>query len=233
MHKGRAGAVGLCAALALALSPASPARAQSAPPRVGGPVASPVLTLNQERLYRESRFGRRVQAELEAAAQALAAENRRIEAELLAEEERLTRQREAMDPAEFRALAEAFDRKVEEIRRRQDAKQQELQARAEAERKRFFEAAYPVLLQLVADLGAVAILDSRAVVLALAQVDITDAAIRRVDLAVGDGTTGTTPAGASDSRAGSGTDSGAGAQAGNGTGGGSGGAATGGAAPAD
>ncbi|RMH40669.1 MAG: OmpH family outer membrane protein [Alphaproteobacteria bacterium] len=166
---------------------APPSLAQTAEPRAAGPVSSPVLTLNQERLYRESLFGRRVQQELEAAAQALTAENHQIEAELLAEEEQLTRQREAMDPAEFRALAEAFDRKVEEIRRRQDRKQQELKARAEAERKRFFEAAYPVLLRLVADLGAVAILDSRAVVLALSRVDITDAAIRQVNAVIGDG----------------------------------------------
>jgi len=186
--RGGRGAVGICAALALAgLVAAPPSLAQTAEPRAAGPVSSPVLTLNQERLYRESLFGRRVQQELEAAAQALTAENHQIEAELLAEEEQLTRQREAMDPAEFRALAEAFDRKVEEIRRRQDRKQQELKARAEAERKRFFEAAYPVLLRLVADLGAVAILDSRAVVLALSRVDITDAAIRQVNAVIGDG----------------------------------------------
>ena len=43
-------------------------------------VPSPVLTLNQDRLYVASEFGQRVQSELEAASAELSAENRRIEA---------------------------------------------------------------------------------------------------------------------------------------------------------
>jgi len=148
---------------------------------------APVLTLDQERLYEESAFGRRVAAEIDAASADLAAENRQIEAELLAEEQDLTDRRAAMDPEAFRALADAFDQKAVGFRRQQDAKARALQRRDEAERAVFFRAVTPILADLVTELGAVAILDERAILFAAPSIDVTDRAVARIDARIGAG----------------------------------------------
>lgn len=148
-------------------------------------VQSPVLTLNQDRLYRDSEFGQRVQSELEAASTELSEENRRIEAALVEEEQRLTQDRPTMEPDAFRALAEEFDERVTGIRRAQDAKANALQRQADSERARFFELAFPVLFRLVEETGAFAILDNNAVIFSVRQIDITDQAILRVNEEIG------------------------------------------------
>ena len=146
---------------------------------------SPVLTLSQDRLYVASEFGQRVQAELEAASQELSAENRRIEAALIDEEQRLVADRANLPAEEFRALADDFDERVTGIRRAQEQKASAIQRRADAERARFFELAFPVLLRLVEETGAVAILDNSAVIFSVRQIDITEAAIERVNAEIG------------------------------------------------
>jgi Skp family chaperone for outer membrane proteins len=148
---------------------------------------SPVLTLDQERLFAESAFGRRVAAEIDAASRALARENRAIEAELQAEERALTERRSELPAQEFRALADAFDEKAVGFRRSQDAKARALQRRDEAERQAFLRAALPILADLLAELGAVALLDDRAVLLSSESIDVTDRAIERIDTEIGAG----------------------------------------------
>lgn len=146
-----------------------------------------VLTLNQERFFNQSAFGLRVLRELEAKSAALATENRGIEEALTGEEQDLTDKRPSLTPTEFRALADAFDAKVEGIRQAQAQKAVDLNAWLEAEQKRFFEAAFPVLLALASDLGASVILDQRATLIALDRSDITNQAILKIDQAIGDG----------------------------------------------
>ena len=143
--------------------------------------ASPVLTLDQDRLFGESRFGRQVEARQEAAQQELIAENRALEAQLVEEERRLTERRSVLAPEAFREQAEAFDTRVETLRRAQEAKSRALLARYDAERQRFFEAALPVLAAIVRDSGASVILSDQAIVLSFENIDITDAAIARLD----------------------------------------------------
>ncbi|MEM9434061.1 MAG: OmpH family outer membrane protein [Pseudomonadota bacterium] len=146
---------------------------------------APVLTLNQEALYLASDFGKRVQSELEQQSRALASENRRIETELVDEERALTEQRPDMEPAAFRELADEFDQRVTEIRDAQDAKLDAIQDRADAERARFYELAFPVLLELVESSGAVAILNSDAVIFSVRNIDITEEAIAAVNTTIG------------------------------------------------
>ncbi len=68
--------------------------ARSGPARGGAARPPPqVLTLDQDRLYGGSLYGKALEAKALAATQALAAENRQIEADLSAEEARLTTQR--------------------------------------------------------------------------------------------------------------------------------------------
>ncbi|MFD1341839.1 OmpH family outer membrane protein [Litorisediminicola beolgyonensis] len=172
------------ALLALALPGHAGAQQQPAPIAPG---PSAILTIEPDRFYAESAFGARVSREIEAEGQAIAAENRRIEADLTEEERRLTEERDRVPADEFRALADAFDEKVQSLRQTQDAKARALGTRSEEERRRFLDAAQPVLTRLLADRGAAMILDRRSVFFSLATTDVTDAAIARVNAAFGDG----------------------------------------------
>lgn len=146
-----------------------------------------ILTIETDRLFTESAFGKRTANEIEAESAVLAAENRRIEAELTAEEKTLTARREEMEPEAFRALADAFDEKVQSIRRTQDAKARALNKRADKARVEFLQAARPVLEALMREAGAGVILERSSVFLSANATDITDLAIDRIDAAIGDG----------------------------------------------
>lgn len=148
---------------------------------------SPVLTLDEERMFTGSTFGQRVLADLTAAERALAAENRALEEELVEAERALTEQRPTTAPEVFRSLADAFDARVQRVRQMQDAKARDLARLRDTERQRFFEAAVPVLGELAREAGAVAILSNQAIVLAFDRIDITDAAIARLDATLGTG----------------------------------------------
>lgn len=149
--------------------------------------ASAILTVDQERLFNESLWGKRIQAELEAASRALQAENRKIESALTAEEKELTDKRITTAPADFRALADEFDKRVTEIRAAQDGKARDLTARRDTERKTFLDAVLPLMGEMMTARGAVAILDSRAIFLSVRSVDATDAIVAAIDSKLGDG----------------------------------------------
>ena len=154
------------------------------------PINSPrlaIVVLDRDALYTNSLFGQRIRREIEAASQALSLENRRIEAALVAEEQVLTDQRGQMDPAAFRAMADEFDTRVEEIRQAQDVKGRALAQQAEQASQLFFEFAGPVLTDLAQRTGALVVLDRRTVLAAADQVDITLRAIAEVDRVVGAG----------------------------------------------
>ena len=69
-----------------------------------------------------------------------------------------------------------------------------LTRRFEEERRRFFETASPVLAQILTERGAVAIISKRAVIAGFDNIDITDAAIARLDQVLGDGSAQPAPA---------------------------------------
>ena len=163
--------------LAVLLLAVSPARAQELE------IASPILTLDQERLFNGSRVAERVSAEIERRTEDLAAENRRIEARLVAEELELTERRGALPAEEFRALADEFDARVQDIRNAQDAKARELQRLRDEERQNFLRQISPVLAEIVRERGAVAVLDRRSVFLSAESIDITEEAIARINAA--------------------------------------------------
>jgi len=151
------------------------------------PRGSQVLTLNQERFFNDSEFGKRVLAEIKTRSSALAAENHRIESELADEEKALTESRKTMTPAEFRPLADAFDAKVVGIRKAQAEKAAALKKWSESEQQRFVDIAYPELLNIANDLGAAVILDQRYTIVTSAGIDVTGFAIQQVNKAIGDG----------------------------------------------
>lgn len=175
-------------ALLAALAPAPAAVAQEAPSLpMGEPEAGRLLVIDRDRVLAESERGRALLAELDADSLALAGENREIEARLRAEERALTERRPEMDPAAFRAEAEAFDARVQEIRDAQDAKRRDLLARRETLQDRFWEGALPVLARILQEQGAVVVLDRDTVFLSSDSADITAEAIARIDAAARSG----------------------------------------------
>ena len=169
--------LGLC----LALSVAPAAAQQVTPPQI--------LTLDQDRLYSASRYGQALEAKSLAATQDLAVENRKIEADLSAEEAALTIQRQVVSAAEFAILATDFDARVEKIRAEQEAKSSQLTKDRDAGRKQFFDTAVPLLADLMQKSGAYAILNRSSVVLSFDSIDVTDRAIAAVNAQLGDGST--------------------------------------------
>lgn len=147
-----------------------------------------LLTLDQERLFAESAFGKASLARELAATQVLETENKQIEAGLITEEQDLTTRRPSLPADEFGNLAAAFDAKVERIRDEQDAKARELARARDVDRQAFLQAVVPVLGQLMADKGAIAILEKSSVILSLTAIEVTDEAIIRVDAVLANGT---------------------------------------------
>ena len=98
-------------------------------------IPPPVLTIDQDRLFLETEPGLQITGALEARAEALADENEAIEADLIDEELALTEQRATMAAEEFRALADAFDTRVQRIRAEQDQKAREINEAGEAARQ--------------------------------------------------------------------------------------------------
>ena len=182
--RGQAGWRAICAlVIALCLPVGGAALAQESQL-----IRSPILSLDQDRMFAASAFGRRFDAALQADGARLEVENRRIESELEAEEKDLTQRRPAMSPEAFRALADAFDAKVQRIRTEQTAKARAVAQRTEDAQRQFIAAARPVLEQLMIDAGAVVIIDPRSVVMSRSAIDVTDEAIRRINDSIGDGT---------------------------------------------
>ena len=177
-------------ALFVALLAALPAAAQMS---LGEPVATagPILTLDQNRLYSDSRYGRQSQADIDAEAKALAAENRDLEAALEIEEKALAERRSSLPAEEFQTLAQAFDAKVRDIRRARDTKARDLSMRQDQSQRIFLEKVVPILNQIRTEMGAELILDRASVIWSSPSIDITDLAIQRIDQTMLDA--GTTP----------------------------------------
>lgn len=142
---------------------------------------SPVLIIDSERLYLESEYGQRLRTAMEDEARALQAENDQIQAQLIEEERSLTLRRPNMSVEDFRAEAEAFDTKVQEIRRARDAKIAALEQAQVDGRDQFFADVRGIVGRLMLERGAVVLMDRRSVFLALGSADLTAAAIARID----------------------------------------------------
>ncbi len=152
-----------------------------APLELAAQQGSPVLTIDRDRLLAETQSGSETISELEGLAQALAAENADIERALIAEESALTEQRATLPADEFRALADAFDQKVQQLRAEQDEKARQLNRQREEAPTQFFNEVAPILSEIVREKGAVVVIDLREVFLSVRGIDITDEAIARIN----------------------------------------------------
>ncbi|WP_341365735.1 OmpH family outer membrane protein [Yoonia sp. BS5-3] len=148
----------------------------------------PVLIINSDRLYFETLYGRRLAADLAAEVTEVQLENDRIVQTLTEEERSLTLRRPDMTPEEFRAEADAFDAKVQEVRRARDAKNLELQTASAEARAIFEERVQGIIGNVMLARGAAMVVEERSVLLSVQSANITDDVIARVDAVLGDGT---------------------------------------------
>lgn len=167
-----------CLATALLCLAAASAPAQEIAP-------APVLTIDQDRLFSETRLGAAKLDELERAAQALASENNSIEKSLIDEESDLTEKRAALSSDEFRKLADEFDQRVQRLRAEQDEKARQLTRTRDEARATFFNEVAVIISDIVREKGALVVIDRRDVFLSADRIDITDEAIQRVNEAEG------------------------------------------------
>jgi hypothetical protein len=92
-----------------------------------------------------------------------------------------------MDPKAFRLEADAFDTRATEIRAAQKAKAQAIQTQLEQERQAFIQSVVPVLDTMLTERGAVVVLDRRAIIRGLANIDVTEDLVTLIDRDIGDG----------------------------------------------
>lgn len=182
----------ICAPVALSAQvPPQPTTPQTPAPQTPAPLTGnalppgispvPYRILDQDRLLRGSRLGQAILAGIRAAEAALEAENQQYFDQLAAEERELTEARATLTPEAFRARADAFDARVEQIRAERAAASQELTRWSEAEAQRFFDAALPVLVQMMNEEGILALLKPDTLILGSDWLDITAEAIARLD----------------------------------------------------
>ncbi len=150
-------------------------------------MSSPVLTLDFEKLFEQTTWGKRIRAELAQDSRALSNENNQIADSLVEEEKALTERRPTLAPEEFRKLADAFDERATSIRNAQKAKAQALSQKFDDDRQAFFTAAAPLLDQVLAKHNAAVVLDRRVIIRSLAQTDITNDLVALMDAQLGDG----------------------------------------------
>lgn len=143
--------------------------------------SAPFRILDQDRLLSESILGQQLQARLRAAERALEAENAALIRLLAAEERELTDLRPTLSPEDFRARADTFDARVEDIRAERERLSQSLARQYEADVQAFFATALPVLDRLMSDDGLIALLHPDVLIIGVEWLDITDRAIARLD----------------------------------------------------
>lgn len=152
-----------------------------------GSAVSQIVTIDRQSLFSDTQYGRRVVETVESERVRLASETRKVEEALVKEERELTDKRDGMSPDDFRKLAKAFDEKVQALRTEGTEREQEFVRTLEREQAAFFERIGPILGKLVRELGAVVILDRRAILLTTQNIDITKLAVERIDQVLGDG----------------------------------------------
>lgn len=160
---------------------AVPSLAQSMP-------QSQVVVVDLDRVFTETLYGQRLQADFREADRVLNIDFDRIAAELIAEEKQLRDLRSETDPDQFRELAEAFDSKSNKLRLEQAERRKKLNQDFQIARENLLRQLGPILSQLMQERGASILIqkdDQRMIV--FVQADITQSAIALIDKRLGNG----------------------------------------------
>jgi Skp family chaperone for outer membrane proteins len=142
---------------------------------------SAIAVLDQDSLFSQSEWGKKVLKDVEDKVSKLSNENRMREAELELEESDLTKIRNTISKLEFDILAIKFDEKVKKIRLEQADKQLKINIFLNENRKLFFEKVTPILLDYIDELGIEVLLNKDTVALASLGSDITNSAINKIN----------------------------------------------------
>ena len=142
---------------------------------------SAIAVLDQDALFTESEWGKKVLKKVENQVSKLSDENRSIETALELEESQLTKIRKTISKIEFDILAIQFDEKVKKIRLEQADKQQKINIFLNEYRNLFFEKVTPILLDYINELGIEVLLNKDTVALASLGSDITISAINKIN----------------------------------------------------
>ena len=147
-----------------------------------------VLVVDLDRVFTETVYGQRLQADFREAERALGNDFNRIAAELIAEEKQLRDLRSETEPDAFREMAEAFDAKSTKLRLEQSDRRNKLSQDLQVARENLLRQLGPIFSQLMQDRGASLLIqkdDQRMIV--FPQADITQSAISLIDQRLGDG----------------------------------------------
>ena len=142
---------------------------------------SVIAVLDQDALFTQSVWGKRIIIEVENRVKILSAENRSIEKKLEYEEVELTEKRKLINKLEFNTLAIKFDTKVKKIREDQANKQREINLYLNENRALFFKDITPILLSFIDELGVEVVLNKDTIALASTGSDITEMTINRIN----------------------------------------------------
>ena len=147
-----------------------------------------VLVVDLDRVFTETIYGQRLQADFRESERALGNDFNRIAGELIAEEKQLRDLRAETPPDEFREMAEAFDTKSTKLRLEQSERRNKLTQDLQVARENLLRQLGPIFSQLMQERGASILIqkdDQRMIV--FPQADITQSAITLIDQRLGDG----------------------------------------------
>lgn len=148
--------------------------------------AQPLLTVELERVLQGSEYGQAILNEEAAKIDALRQRGREVDSQFEAEELRLTAQRAELPPDEFRQLAEQFDARVIATRAELQQQGRTLEQENQERRQAFFNDVTPILVGILEETGATAIVEHRALLVARQDLNITEEVIKRLDQAYRD-----------------------------------------------
>lgn len=148
------------------------------------PSAAAILVVSLERIREQAQASRSIQAQA-------AEERRQIQDEigakqraLEAEERALVALRDTMEPDAFEARAARFEGQVRALKQKRRDRAEALRRALGAATDRLDAALRPILAEIMAERGALVMLENRTVVLSATALDVTAIAIKRLDAAL-------------------------------------------------
>ncbi|MHA3913358.1 OmpH/Skp family outer membrane protein [Halovulum sp. GXIMD14793] len=149
----------------------------------GAALAQPLLTVELENVLQQSEYGKSVLEEEASRIDALRQRGREIDSNFESEELRLTEQRATLPAEEFRKLADEFDARVIATRAELQQLGRALEQENQRRRQMFFNNVTPILVGILEETGATAIVEHRALLVARQDLNITQEVIKRLDQA--------------------------------------------------
>ena len=145
--------------------------------------SSGILVVDLERAYDRSKFAQAMRDAFNLQNQSLNKENFTILNTLKEEELQLTEDRATLSPELFAIAAQAFDVKVQEIRKSRLQKLRLVEDQFNRLKIDFFQKINPFFDEVMIDFNAAAILEKKSIVRSIDALDITDLLVQRVDQA--------------------------------------------------